>query len=352
MKTDVLIIGAGLTGLLLAYRLKKSGISVKVVEANYRVGGRIHTISSKNETPIEMGATWFGVHHQNLIQLLEELELPIFEQFMEGTALFEPLSTAPPQKIQLPTNQQPSYRIQHGTSTIIHKLSSCLNTSELLLNEQVTRIEHRNDELIITTNLTSYKSKKVVSTLPPRLLLNTIQIQPQLPNELVDIANKTHTWMGESVKFGISYEKPFWKENQYSGTVFSNVGPITELYDHSNVENSRFALKGFLQNGMSEYSKEQRISKVFNQLEKLFGNDALNYLAYEDVLWKNEPYTSFPSSEFIFPHQNNGHPYYQKGYFDNSLFIGGTETSPEHGGYMEGAIKSAQYLSKKIIPLL
>lgn len=349
MKTEVLIIGAGLTGLLLAYKLKSSGVPVKVLEANHRIGGRILTIDSAKNTPIEMGATWFGKHHQKLLQLLEELEIPIFEQFMEGIALFEPLSTAPPQKIQLPTNQQPSYRIQHGTSTIIHQLSSFLDDTELLLNKKVTSIEYEHNTFSIRTEHNTYIANKVVSTLPPRLLVNSIKIYPPLPKELTTIASKTHTWMGESIKFGISYTNSFWKENKYSGTVFSNVGPITELYDHSNVENDRFALKGFLQNGISEYSKEERISKVLNQLQKLFGDDALNYLSYEDMLWKNEIYTLSPSSDFIFPHQNNGHQYYQEGYFNNSFFIGGTETSPIHGGYMEGAVHSAESIYKQLI---
>ena len=122
MKTEVLIIGAGLTGLLLGYRLKQSNISFKIIEARDRTGGRIHTIRSGNETPIEMGATWLGVQHEELFKLLDELNIPVFKQFMSGIALFESLSTAPPQHFQLPENQPPSYRIQGGTTTIINTL--------------------------------------------------------------------------------------------------------------------------------------------------------------------------------------------------------------------------------------
>ncbi|WP_299215662.1 FAD-dependent oxidoreductase [uncultured Aquimarina sp.] len=349
MKSKVLIIGAGLTGLLLAYRLKKSGIAAKVIEARNRIGGRIHTLQSKNETPIEMGATWLSTQHYELLMLLEELELPVFEQFMEGITLFEPLSTAPPQQIQLPTNQQPSYRIQGGTISIINRLAEFLTNEELILNEKVTHINYLKDHFEIDSESATHYVNKVISTIPPMLLMNSIQFNPLLPENVIDIANKTHTWMGDSIKFGISYKQPFWKENKYSGTVFSNVGPITELYDHSNAENTRFALKGFLQSGLNTYTKEQRKSKVLNQLQKLFGDKALEYLAYEEAVWKQEQNTSIHSEKFIFPHQNNGHNYYQNGFFDNNFFIAGSETATRHAGYMEGAIHSAQSIYQKLI---
>ncbi|WP_298542912.1 NAD(P)/FAD-dependent oxidoreductase [uncultured Aquimarina sp.] len=349
MKSEVLIIGAGLTGLLLAYRLKKNGITVKVIDARNRIGGRIYTLRSKNETLIEMGATWLSTQHHKLFALLEELEIPVFEQFMEGIALFEPLSTAPPQQIQLPINQQPSYRIQNGTISLITKLAESLDKEELILNEKVTHINYLKNRFEVHSKSTTHYADKVVSTIPPMLLVNSIQFNPLLPKNVIDIANKTHTWMGDSIKFGISYKQAFWKENNYSGTVFSNVGPITELYDHANVENTRFALKGFLQNGIYMHTKDERRFKVLNQLQKLFGDQALEYLAYEEMVWKLEPNTSISSEKFIFPHQNNGHDCYQNSFYDNSFFIGGSETATKHAGYMEGAIQSAQFIYQKLI---
>ena len=154
--------------------------------------------------------------------------------------------------------------------------------------------------------------------------------------------------MGDSIKFGVSYKKPFWKENKYSGTIFSNVGPITELYDHSNDKNTKFALKGFLQSGVYQETKEKRKSKVIDQLYKFFGQDVLKYTEYTEEIWRTESNTFEDIDDFIFPHQNNGHALYKKSFFDNNLFIGGTETSTDFGGYMEGAVRSAQSIYQKL----
>ena len=70
---------------------------------------------------------------------------------------------------------------------------------------------------------------------------------------------------------------------------------------------------------------------------------------YEETLWRNEPQTYHNNTAFIFPHQNNGHAYYQQGYFDDNFYITGSETSPTHGGYMEGAIRSTSYVLKKLV---
>ena len=53
---DVIVIGAGIAGLAAASELAEAGLSITVLEARDRIGGRIHTISGPEDFTIEMGA--------------------------------------------------------------------------------------------------------------------------------------------------------------------------------------------------------------------------------------------------------------------------------------------------------
>ncbi len=60
---DVLVIGAGVAGLTAARELARQGISVTVVEARDRTGGRVHTVRDFCDHPVEGGAEF--VHTAN-----------------------------------------------------------------------------------------------------------------------------------------------------------------------------------------------------------------------------------------------------------------------------------------------
>jgi monoamine oxidase len=42
-------------------------------------------------------------------------------------------------------------------------------------------------------------------------LINSILFEPNLPENIIQL-NKTHTWMGESIKFSVEYKTPFGKK--------------------------------------------------------------------------------------------------------------------------------------------
>src|SRR5688500_15374451 len=54
-KTDVIIVGAGLSGLTTAYNLKKAGMTFKILELTPRVGGRARTAKYDDGVIVEAG---------------------------------------------------------------------------------------------------------------------------------------------------------------------------------------------------------------------------------------------------------------------------------------------------------
>lgn len=119
---NIIILGAGLCGLTLAYLLRNSNYQITVIEARNRLGGRILTKNTSGETPIDLGPAWLWNQNTNLLNLLKELEIPIHQQFATGNAYYQSMASQPPQLFQLPENQEPSYRMAGGTNSIIKKL--------------------------------------------------------------------------------------------------------------------------------------------------------------------------------------------------------------------------------------
>lgn len=346
----VVIIGAGLSGLLIGCHLKDKGVPFKILEARNRIGGRIHTIESENNTPVEMGATWFGQQHQNLIELLENLNIPYFKQYMEGTSFFQQFSNSPAEAIRIP-QQAPSYRMAGGTRILINRLYEKLNQQDVLLNQFVKKIKKLENSILIEAE-EQHEAKIVVLAIPPKLWAHKISFEPALPNELIRLAKQTHTWMEDSIKVALVYEKPFWRIKKQSGTFFSNAGPIAEFYDHSTIDESKFALCGFLSPKYEKHTFEERKEAVVNQLKMVFGEEATHFLEYKESIWSEEKNTFHPSEFLLHPHQNNGHPIFKNKQFENSLLFSSTEVSSHFGGYMEGAVYSASETAQKIIQLL
>ncbi len=348
IESDVTIIGAGLTGLTIAYLLRKKNITITIVEARNRLGGRICTETENKNTPIEMGATWFSNHHTELLALLEKLNVHIFPQILGDKAVYESISTSPHQIVSLPQNNEPSYRVKGGTSNLLHALYENIKPVQINFNEVVKSIIEENDFVTIKSDKNIFKSRMVISTLPPNLFNTTIDINPQLSFEVRNIMENTHTWMGESIKIGLRFKSPFWRKNNLSGTLFSNVGPISELYDHSNYEDNAYALKGFLNSGYFSLKKEERLKIILNQLKKYYGEEVEKYTDYEELVWRKETFTYANYNNHVLPHNNNGHHLYQEPFLNGKLYIAGAETAVKFSGYMEGAIRSAQHIYKQI----
>jgi putrescine oxidase len=84
---DVVVIGAGASGLTVANDLRAAGRSVVVLEARDRVGGRLWTREIEGAV-LELGGQWVSPDQSALIDTLQELGLQTFSRYRDGASVY------------------------------------------------------------------------------------------------------------------------------------------------------------------------------------------------------------------------------------------------------------------------
>jgi monoamine oxidase len=89
LEADVIIVGAGLSGMIAARKVFDAGLRPLVLEADGRVGGRILTEEVLPGLPIELGAQWIGDTHHRMFRLAAELEVETYPQYNHGETSYD-----------------------------------------------------------------------------------------------------------------------------------------------------------------------------------------------------------------------------------------------------------------------
>ena len=85
---DVVVVGAGLSGLRAARRLVDGGATVTVLEARDRVGGRTLSVAHEGGV-IDLGAQWIGPAQHRLRELAIDAGVDLFPTHTEGEKILE-----------------------------------------------------------------------------------------------------------------------------------------------------------------------------------------------------------------------------------------------------------------------
>ena len=346
MKTEIVIVGAGLSGLSLASYLEKAGRAYLVVEARDRVGGRIKSMREGGGA-FDLGPSWFWPGQPRIVALAQSLQLEIFDQYSDGDLCYED-ETGAVHRVAGSSAMEGSRRIKGGMAALVERLAASLPPECIRLNAAVTHVARGKGVTLLSGDV--IEASHVVLAVPPRVAAQLAFDPPQTPAEKQSMES-IPTWMGAHAKFVATYDRPFWREAGLSGDAMSRRGPLAEIHDASAPEGSPAALFGFVGAPAAHRQDQQTAIEhaAVEQLGRLFGDLALspNRVALQDWAFEKETVSPLDHSPLHF-HPAYGLPDELTGLWDGELHLCSTEVANEYGGYLEGALAAAHETSIRL----
>lgn len=88
---DVIVIGAGLSGLQAALLLQQAGLKVKVIEARDRVGGKVWSVPlASGRGYADLGAAWINdIKQPRIASFVKRFKLKTEAQRLNGVAVMQ-----------------------------------------------------------------------------------------------------------------------------------------------------------------------------------------------------------------------------------------------------------------------
>ena len=317
-ETGICIVGAGLSGLALAASLQAEGRDVTVLEARDRAGGRV--LSWRG---YDLGPAWVWPHNRRMLALAERLGLRCFPQYAQGRLVFEAGDGTIRRDLDFAT-MGGALRIEGGLARVTDALAGQLG-DRLVLGQAVRRVSEDAAGVTLNCDTAEIRAGRAVLALPPRLMTGLGVAVPDAP-----------TWMAGHAKLVATYPTAFWRDTGLNGDAISHRGPLAEIHDASLAEGGEGALFGFALPGAAGHPGFQEAALA--QLARLFGPDAATP---RDVIvkdWSTDPATA-TQADLTPP---AGHPTYRVIAPTARLVFAGTETSPDEGGFLEGALAAAE----------
>lgn len=381
---DVLIVGAGATGLSAAYALQQAGRSVLVLESRERVGGRLWT-REIDGVDLEIGGQWVSPDQEALLAMIDELGLETFQRHREGRSVYigldgrrrtftgETLPVAShvagemdrltvmlddlsarmdaSQPWAMPGAEEldqvsfdgwlrantleaeardniamfiaqamltkPAYafsalqavqmaasaggfshlvdsefildkRVIGGLQQVPLRLASRLGDA-VRTGRDVEKVVWSDDRVTVTSGDLAVTAKRLILAIPPTAVTR-IRFEPPLPS--IQRETRQHQSFGQVIKVHATYETPFWRDADLSGTAFSPYLVVHEAYDNTNHDEDRGTLVGFVSDLQADevlrLDADDRRDTILASLARYFGPEAQRPLTYFESDWTSE----------------------------------------------------------------
>jgi monoamine oxidase len=238
--------------------------------------------------------------------------------------------------------------IKESAYSLIVKLASKLR-GRVVLQSPVRSIEYNAHSVTVKTDKETWKGKRVIVAIPP-VLAGRITYIPPMPSNREKLIQKLQ--QGAVFKCMVSYDRPFWREDGYSGLGYYDDGPVKATLDSSPPDRHEGLLIALVSGKdakhFSQITEEQRKQSVLTCLERAFGRKAQNPIAYTDKDWSADEWSMGGYGAHFKPGilaQYGPFLYESVG----AVHWAGSETATEYRLFMEGAIQSGERAAAEVL---
>ena len=285
----VIIIGAGISGLVAGYDLTIAGYDVAILEARDRIGGRVLTIRSpfSNNHYVEGGAARIKPSHDLTIAYANHFNLTL-DPFYATSGNYVDFSNGNRTIIDNTTYLNTSYgstmrknylKIRGGSDQLTNAFANSSELSnKIYLNHAVTSITQNSDNVIVDTNVNQFQADRVLCTVP-LTVLNKINFTPALSSEKQSAMNGGFRY-APATRIYIQFKDRFWESESLNG--WGNSDLPEEIWQPSwDMSGNTGVLMSYLRwsaaEDMDTLNDNERNNAILNRWESIFEGSINNF---------------------------------------------------------------------------
>jgi len=216
----------------------------------------------------------------------------------------------------------------------------------------VSSIEQTEDEVIVEGRTATHRAQHVIVALAPGLC-ERIRFTPPLTRARRELQRRMFT--GSVVKCIVGYERPFWRQDGYSGEGVSDNGLVQLVFDDCSADGQKAALLAFILGDAAREARkltsELRRQAVIACLERLFGEQAARPSGYVDYDWSGDEWSAGCYGGL--------HPPGVLSTVGGALrtpcgriHFAGSESATRWQGFMDGALESGERAAEEVLDFL
>ena len=237
---DVLIVGAGISGLAAANALSSRFPLLRVLDSRSRVGGRL-----LSHDGVDLGGSWSWSHDTSAAKLAQKFGIASVSQRLDGNAYVMQQGGAAQRVGDVGDQIAPcgpmARRFAGGYAELPRQLAASLPEDALRLDTRVVSLEHQpaaGASSLPSTIKVGIEggeplfARRVILALPPRLA-SRIEFTPALPEATQRRLASTATWCGDWAKVVAIFREPFWRARGDSGTA-ATPGGLVDVWWEAN----------------------------------------------------------------------------------------------------------------------